>query len=81
MREDIDFLLNLVDSQVRPDCFPDMIAVNKEYAATLMRSACIEAVRSLRHKSESDDSRWNAALYHAETKLEGVTIQEQEKQS
>lgn len=44
------------------------------------RSACIEAVRSLRHKSELDDSRWNAALYHAETKLESLTIQEQEKQ-
>lgn len=42
-----------------------------------MRSACIEAIRSLRHKSETDESRWNVALYHAEKRLESVTIQEQ----
>lgn len=48
--------------------------------ATTMRSRCVAAVRSLRHKSEPDDSRWNVALYHAETKLKAVTLEQQEKQ-
>lgn len=44
----------------------------------LMRSACIKRIRGLRHNSEPDDSRWNAALYHAETQIKSLTLQEQE---
>lgn len=48
--------------------------------ATAMRDACVEKLRGLRHKSEPDDSRWNAALYHAEKQIESLTIdQVQEK--
>lgn len=90
--EDIDFLLSLVDSQIKPDCFPDMIAVNKEYAATLMRSACIEKVKEIRrsyHGSADEavkahDYSSEHTLLHKATAareiiaaLESVTIQEQ----
>lgn len=37
--------VSLVKSQEKPDCWPDMVAVNREYHYTVMRSACVENVR------------------------------------
>lgn len=50
------------------------------HAATRMREACVKVVRSLRHKSETDDSRWNVALYHAEKNLESLTLDQVEQE-
>lgn len=42
---DIDFLLSLLDSEAALDCRPNMIAINREHAAVLMRDKCVEKVR------------------------------------
>lgn len=91
-KADIDFLLSLLDSQLKPDCYPDMIAVNKEHAATLMRSACIEKVKAIKDASDLQavecaaafnyDGEWKAHLKATATTeiitaLRSVTIQEQ----
>lgn len=69
------------DDHAATDCIAHL-RFRLQRAVTSMRSACVDAIRSLRHKSEPDDSRWNAALYHAETRIESLTLQEQEaKQS
>lgn len=46
MRDDIDYLLSLVDDQAALDCRPDMIAINREHAATAMRNKCVEKIKT-----------------------------------
>lgn len=73
---DIDFLLSLLDSQADKsyaERTPIGVRIAND-AATRMRKACVAAIRGLRHKSETDESRWNVALYHAEKTLESITL-------
>lgn len=87
--DDIDFLLSLLDGQATPDCRPDMIAINREHAATAMRDKCVETVKSLRRSTTgiTDETleeailRRNLILAEVVIELESLTLdQVQEKQ-
>lgn len=78
----------------KPDCRPDMIAINREDAATRMRSACVEKVRALKDAHELQgvecaaafnyDGQWKShlkarAAAEIVTALEAVTLDQQQE--